>query len=173
MRGVLVGVAIGAEELGEIAAHVVDRFARNLRTLGGLGEDERALEDGLDEIADALGGPGRVGRIEVFGGLGVAGESFDMGGEGVFAGGAKVRVGGVGLLDEGAEQAGVVGQLAGEDGGAEVEVAEQAIDRVLGLVVGSGGEEASGALLPVLDGGEGKRIFGFASRQMSSTVVAA
>ena len=46
MRGVLVGVAIGAEELGEIAAQVLDGFARSLRTLGGLGEDERALEDG-------------------------------------------------------------------------------------------------------------------------------
>ena len=101
----------------------------------GLGEDEGALQDGLDEIANAFGGPECVGGVEIFGGLDVAGEDFDVRGEGVLAGGAEVGVSGVGLLDKGAEQAGVVGQLAGEDGGAEVEVAEEAVDRDPGLVV--------------------------------------
>ena len=84
-----------------------------------------------------------------------------MGGEGVVAGGPDGRVGVVGLLDEGAEEAGVVGEFAGEDSYAEVEVTEEAVERILGLVIRGGGEEAFGHGAPVGDGGEGEVVFGF------------
>src|ERR1039457_1104177 len=148
------------KQVAQIATQVVDGFAGSLRALGGLGEDKRTLQDGLHEVADAFGGPGCIGCVEILGGLHVSSEGVDMRGERMLAGGADVGVGRVGLLDKGAEQAGVVGQFAGEDGGAEVEVAEQAVDGVLGVVVGRGGEESSGALFPVVDGGESEIILG-------------
>jgi hypothetical protein len=152
--------ALRTEESDDVAAQVLDGFAGNLRALGGLGEDEGALKDRLDEVADAFGGPGCVGGVEILGGLDVSSEGFNVRGERVLAGGADVGVGRVGLLDKGAEQAGVVGQFAGENSGAEFEVAEEAVDGVLGVVVGRGGEESSGALFPVVDGSESEIILG-------------
>ena len=76
------------------------------------------------------------------------------------AGRADRRVGGVGLLHHGAEQAGVFGQLALEDLAAEVDVAEQALERIRGGLVGGGGEDAGGHLAEVGGGGDAELLLG-------------
>ena len=76
------------------------------------------------------------------------------------AGGADRRVGGVGLLHHGAEEAGVFGQLALEDLAAEVDVAEQALERVGERLVGGGGEEAGGHLAEMGGGGDAELLLG-------------
>ena len=106
--------------------------ANHLRIPLGLGEDEGALQNGLNEGSDAFGGPGQVGCVEVFRGLDVAGERGDVRLERLFAGFADIGMSGVGLLDQGAEQASVVSEFAGEDGRAEVQVAEQASKWICG-----------------------------------------
>src|ERR1035441_7306791 len=74
--------------------------------------------------------------------------------EGLVARGANDGMSVVGFLDEGAEQAGVVRQLAGEDRGAEVDVPEETIQWVLRLMVGRRCKETLGHRSPVGNGGE-------------------
>ena len=61
-----------------------------------------------------------------------------MGRRALVAGGANVGMGGMGFLQQRAEVAGVVGRLAAQDLTAEIDVAEQPIQRIFGVVVGGG-----------------------------------
>ena len=54
-----------------------EALASDLGTLFGLGENEGALQDRLDEHTQALRAPGRFGRIEALGGFDIASERGD------------------------------------------------------------------------------------------------
>src|SRR5579862_5192006 len=97
-------------------------LAGDLRTLLGLGEDEGALQDRLYEHADALGAPSRVGRVETLCGFDVFDEGVDVRCQAALAGGADVRMGRIGFLQQRAEKTGVVWQLAAQDLDAEIDV---------------------------------------------------
>ncbi len=63
-----------------------EALPRDLGTLFRLGEDERALQNGLNEIADAFRSPRRVRRVKPLRGFDVAGRDGDVGGQGVVTG---------------------------------------------------------------------------------------
>jgi hypothetical protein len=69
-------------------------------------------------------------------------------------------MGGVGLLHHGAEEAGVLGDLALQDLAAEVDVAEQPSDRVFERVVGRRREEPGRHLAEVRGGGDPELLLG-------------
>ena len=138
-----------------------EAVARDLGALRRLGVDERALQDRLDEIADAFGGPGRLRRIAALGGFDVGDQHGDVRRHALLAGGANVGVGRVGLLHQRAEQAGVVGQFALQDLGAEIDVAEQALQRVVEATIRRGGEEALGHFVPERRGRQREIVLAF------------
>ena len=107
----------------------------HLRALPGLGQDEGTLDHGLDVQRQAVGAPGCTGGVkpprlgDVFRKHRAMHPKLRV--AGLADGGVRV----VDLLHQGAEQAGVVGQLALQDGDAKVDVAEQPVERVgMGLV---------------------------------------
>src|SRR5208283_1972515 len=72
------GFARPVEEKPEIAPQMRETLAHHLGALLRLGEDECALQDRLDEIADACRAPRRIGRVEPLRGLDVARQNGDM-----------------------------------------------------------------------------------------------
>jgi hypothetical protein len=154
------GCVLGEEEL-EVLAEVVDGGVDGGGGVAAFGEDEGALEDGLEmegELFVVVVGFGVRGSLAGGGDVGDegAGVGVDTGAAGVAEGGVGVE----GLLDDGAEEAGEFGRLAGEEGFAEVEVGEEFGEGGWGGVVGGLGEELAGGFVPVLDGGEGEVLFG-------------
>lgn len=77
------------------------------------------------------------------------------------AGFAEGGMGSEGLLNEGAEQAGVSSSGALEEREAEIDVGEEAAARIRNLLVWGGGEERASQVVPALDGGEGEGLLGF------------
>jgi hypothetical protein len=117
-------------------------------------ENERALEGGLGIEREAFRGPLRehVPLTDRF---------FDVGNQRrsvlvdtAIAGIADGRVCVVDLLHHGAGEAGVVGQLAHEQGFAEIDISQQAVERVSECVIGRGGKERGAAFDPVVGGGQ-------------------
>src|SRR5262245_25285848 len=109
---------------------MTDVLDRDLRPILGLGENERALEDGLGEEGEALRGPGSVGGMKALGLGDVFGDFGRVRADVTIARIADGGVGLIGLLDYGSEKAGVLGELSAQDGCAEVDVSEHALQRV-------------------------------------------
>src|SRR5580698_6490390 len=66
-------------------------------------------------------------------------------------GDAHLRMGLIGLLDDRADEASEVGQVAGQDGLAELDVGYEAAERVRGLMIGRRGEEGRYRRIPMRD----------------------
>ena len=77
-------------------------------------------------------------------GLGVAADD-PRGGD------AHLRMGLIGLLDDRADKAGEIRQVASQDGFAELDVGDEAAERVRGLVVGRRSEEGRCRRIPMRD----------------------
>jgi len=87
-------------------------------------------------------------------GCGVSGDVF-------VAGSADRRVGFVGLLHHGSEETGELGELAHEDGFAEVDVAEKPANGIGQDSIGGGNENALSESGEMLRGGEGEIFLAF------------
>jgi hypothetical protein len=81
---------LAIEEKPEIAAQMREALACHLGALLCLGEDERALQNRLNEIADARRAPRRIRRIEPLCGFDVARQDGDVPRQDLVAGGADV-----------------------------------------------------------------------------------
>ena len=101
-----------------------ETLAHDLGALLCLGEDERALQNRLNEIADAFGAPWGVRRIKQLGGFNIAGDDCNVCGHALVASGANLRMRRVGFLHERAKQTGVVGQVAPQNLRPKIDVAE-------------------------------------------------
>ncbi len=120
-----------------------ETLAHDLGALLCLGEDDRALQNRLNEIADAFGAPWRLRRIKPLGGFNIAGDDCNVFGHAFVAGGANLRMRRVGLLHEHAKQTGVVGQVALQNLHPKIDVAEKALQRVLRLMIRRGSKKPS------------------------------
>ena len=105
-------------------------FAHDVGALLCLGENECALQNRLDEVADTFRTPRRIRRIELFRSLNILREERDMGRHALVAGSPNVGMRGIGFLHQRPEQAGIVRQLAAQNFSAEIDVAEQPLQRV-------------------------------------------
>jgi hypothetical protein len=136
---------------------VRETFARDLGALLHLREYECALQDRLDKIADSLRAPGRIRRIEPLCVFDISRQFGDMGGQGVVTGSTNVGVCRVGFLNQRAEQTRVIWQFALQNLAAKIDVAEQAFERVLQMLIGCRSEKPFRRRSP--KGGGGKREF--------------
>ena len=108
-----------------------DALGGDVRSILRLGENEGALERGLDVEAEAFRRPLRIRRIARFCGGNITGEHVDMRGQMTLAGSADRRVGFVGLLDQRAEQAGEVAQVRPcRMRDAEIDIGEEPVERI-------------------------------------------
>ena len=129
-------------------------------TLGGFGENESALKDGLREHRETLRRGEGVRRVKPLCFCDVLGDLGGVLDHVLFAGGTECRVSLIGFLHHGSEQAGEFGKVAFEDGRAEVEIAEDAIQGVVGGVIWGGLEETLGHFGEVVGRSEGEFVFG-------------
>jgi hypothetical protein len=74
----------------------------------------------------------------------VARQFDDMPGQGAIAGMSNVRVRVIGFLHQGAQQAGVVRQVVGQDCGTEIHVSQQSFERIGSLAIGRRSEQSGG-----------------------------
>ena len=118
-----------------------ETFARDLGALLRLREYERALQNRLDKIADALRAPRCVRSVEPLGGFDISRQFGDMGGQGIVTGDTNVGVCRVGFLNQRAEQTCVIRQFALQYLAAKIDVAEQAFERISQLLKGRGSEK--------------------------------
>ena len=126
----------------------------------GLGEDEGALQHGLSVAGEADRGPIRFDPVAEDRRLDVGDEGVGMAENAVGAGLPDRIRGGVGFLRHGADEAGEFGHRAiGDQGAAEVDIGEDAIERVLVVVIGGGGEEGGGGRRPVFGRGYAEGLF--------------
>ena len=135
-----------------------ETFAHDLGALLCLGEDECALQNRLNEIADAFRAPRRIGRITLFGGLKVARQHFDMFRHAAIARRPDVRMRGIDFLDQRAHQAGVLGDLALQHRCAELDIAEQALTGIGAGGVRRGLKNRRGHRLEMLRGRDAKLL---------------
>ncbi len=126
-------------------------FAGNLGTLFRLGEDERALQHGLNEIADTLGAPARARRVALLGRFDIACQRFDVRRHAGIAGGAHGRMRGVGFLHQRSEQAGELRHVAGKNRDTEVHITEHSVARIWRGVIGRAGKSSARPLVPIRD----------------------
>jgi len=136
-----------------------DAGGGDFRAVLGFGEYEGALDGGLGVEGEAFGGPVGMHPALAEGCLDVMDESCGVARDASIAGVAEGGVGVVDLLDHGSDQAGEVGEIALEDGLAEIDVSEEAVEWVGWTMVGGGGEELAGDFGPVVGGGEGQGFF--------------
>ncbi len=94
-------------------------------------------------------------------GLNVFGDLLDVVAESFVAGFTDEGVRVVDFLDHGAQQAGVFGELAFQNGDAEIDIAQEAVERVEGGVVRGGGEQMLGHGTKVSGSFDGELFFGF------------
>src|SRR5208337_3073434 len=113
------------EDKSQVSPQMRETFAHDLRTLLCLGEDECALQNRLDEVADAFGAPWRIGRVELFCGGNIARNNRNMRGHPLVAGGADIGMRGVGFLNQRAKETGVVRQIALQNLATKIDIAEQ------------------------------------------------
>src|ERR1700689_2131113 len=118
------------EQQFEITPQMREALPSDFGTLLSLGENERALHDRLDEHAEAFGAPGRIRRIKTLRSFDIAGERVVVRRKAPLAGLADVGMGRVRLLEQRAEKARVVRQVAAQDADAKIDIAKEAIKRV-------------------------------------------
>src|ERR1700722_11370797 len=101
-----------------------EAFAHYLGTALRLGENECALQNRLNEIADAFRAPWGIRRVELPCRLDIPRDDGDVARCSLIAGSPNVGMRGVGFLQQRAEEAGVVRQIAAQNPGTEIDVAE-------------------------------------------------
>src|SRR5215472_17982323 len=124
----------------DVAAQVRDALARDLGTALRFRQDERALQHRLRMKRETLGAPGRTGCVQCLRGLDVLRDVRRMGADIGVTGLADRGMRVVGLLHHGAEKACERGDGPVDDGRAEIDVAEQAIQWIGGVAIGCRGE---------------------------------
>jgi len=95
-----------------------------------LGENEGALDDNLSVVGETFSGPVGLKVVSGHGGGNVGLELVSVRGHIAVAGLADVGIGLVRLLNHGAKEAGELGKLAEQDSFAEVDVTEEAVEKV-------------------------------------------
>ncbi len=142
------------EEHFDIAVQMIEAGGGNVRTLLGFRENEGSLNDGLGVEREASGGPLSLDAVLAHGFGDVGLERCGVPADALVAGFADGRVGLIHFLNHGSDEAGEVGQIALEDGLAEIDVGEEAVEGIGEELIGSGCEEAAGDAVPVVGGGE-------------------
>jgi hypothetical protein len=138
---------------------VIETCSRYFGAVFGLSENEGSLDDCLDVKCQAAGAP-IAGDTALANGLSnVRLESCGMSADALLTCLTDGRVGAIDLLHHGSDEAGKVGQFSLKDCLAEIDVGEQAVERVDERAVRCGGEEASGDGAPMLSGREGEFFF--------------
>lgn len=139
---------------------MIDAVQRLVAPARRLGEDEGALEHGLGVPREARRGPVGLDAARRHGRRDVRFErrrvAEDAGGAGV----ADRRVRPVDLLRHGPDEAGEFGGIAVDDRLAELDIAEQAVERVVEPVVRRVREEGRGGFRPIGGGGDAERFLG-------------
>jgi hypothetical protein len=133
---------------------MVDACGSDLEIVSCLRENERALEGGLSVEREALGGPVREHVPLAHGFFDVWNQRRSMLADTAIAGVADGRVRVVDLLHHGAGEAGEVGQLTHEQGLAEIDIGQQAVERISDCVIRCGGKERTRAFAPVAGCGQ-------------------
>ena len=126
----------GSGELGiEVAPQVLQAFRSHPRPLPGLGQDEGALDHCLHVEGETFCAPRRVGCIAASGFGDVLGHCRRVCADVPIARSAKRGVSVVSFLDHRAEQTGEIREGTLQDRDAEVDVAQQPIERVGGILI--------------------------------------
>ena len=105
-----------------------------------LRQDEAALNHRLGVQGEALRRPIVRSAVLAHRGANVDLERPRVAPDAALAGGADVRMGPVGLLNDRADKASEIRQVAGQEGFAKLDISDHAAERVLGVVVGRRGE---------------------------------
>lgn len=138
---------MGEEHL-YVAAQVIHALCCNRGSLLRFRQYERALEDTLRVERQTGSGPRRMNVVflDRFGNVGL--ERLSVTADAEVAGFANRGKRVVCLLHHGAHQASEFGQFAVQQRFAEINVGQDALERIGGFVIRSGCEEAAGLLVP-------------------------
>lgn len=130
------------EQQLEITVEVVETVGRDLRTSLCFSKDERSLNHGLHVERETLWSPIGWNAMQGDGRSNVRLQSRRVRSQVLVASAADRRVGYVDFLNHGAKETSELGEFAGKDGFAEVDVAQKAIDRIGQASIGSGSKNA-------------------------------
>ena len=117
-------------------------FPRKLGIVPCLRQDEPALDDGLRVSREALGSPVARDATLLSCRLDIGLQRCRMAEDAAATGIANVRRAGVNLLRHRSDQAGELGEVAGDDCLAERDIGENAIQRIGRIVIWRGVEES-------------------------------
>ena len=137
---------------------MVDARFDHRGTALGLRQDERALQHRLRVQRQAFGCPGHVKVVKLHR---IGNVGFHFGGmtaDGCIARASNVRMGAVGLLNQCASETRELGNVTSQYCLAEIEVAEDAIKRIIESVVGSGSEKRLARLRKMIGGCDRERV---------------
>jgi len=137
---------------------MVDACGSDLAIVFRFRENERALDGGLGIERQALRGPVRVDVPPAHGFFDVGNQRRSVLADTAIAGLADGRVRVVDLLHHGAGEAGEVGQLTHEQGLAEIDIGQQAVEGVSECTKRRGGKERIRDFDPVVGCGQRQRF---------------
>ena len=120
----------------DVAAEMRHALARDLGTALCFRNHEGTLQYRLRIERETLSGPARLGRVQRFRQGDVLGDAGGVDANISLARAADRGVGLVGLLHHRAKEAGELGDGAGDDRAPEMDVAEQAIERISEFPIG-------------------------------------
>ncbi len=131
----------------------------NRGPLLGFGQNECPLQDALRVQRETRSGPRWMNLVLLNGCSDVGLECRRVIADALVAGFPNRRRRLVGLLQHGAHQAREFGQFAVQQRFAEIDVSEDPLQRIGGFVIGSGGKEAAGLLVPARSGRQSQIFF--------------
>ena len=121
---------------------------RGGRASGRLRENEAALDYSLDMQREAFRGPVAAYPILAHGGVNIGFQRLCVDENVSSAGAAHVRMSAVCFLNDGSREAAEVGQIANQCRLAKINVGEETIERIVGLVIRRVGEEIDRKRIP-------------------------
>src|SRR6266436_9364954 len=133
----------------EIEAQMIEAFGRDSGAPFRLGKDEGALDDRLGMEREAFGGPIAAHIVFPHRLADIGLECSRMSADVSFARRPDHGMRCVNLLDNGPGEAGEFGQLSGQDRLAEVDIGEQPVAWVCGVMIGRGCEFPARTRVPM------------------------
>ena len=144
--------------MADIADQVIDALAGKVRVSGGLGENKAALKNRLGMPGETFGSPVHDDPTLLSGGFDVRFKRGCMAEDALRASIPDRGGGVVNLLRHRADEAGVFKSLAADDPLSEIEVRQNAVQRIVRLVIRCSSEQGAGRLSPVIRRRYAKRI---------------